>query len=202
MIISHKYRFIFIKTRKTAGTSIEVFLSQYCDSSDVLTPIYPHFKPHVARNSDRYFNHMSASAVRDSIGNEIWENYLTFCVERNPWDKTLSYYHMLNAKQGGSLTLDDYLLSGDFCTDYRAYTDPKNPSKIVVDHVLRYDSLNSELGVIFEMLGIPYDGNLGVYAKSEYRTDRRPYREVYLEYQAEVIKRAFKNEIGLFGFRF
>jgi len=39
MIISHKHRFIFIKTRKTAGTSIEIFLSQFCDKDDILTPI-------------------------------------------------------------------------------------------------------------------------------------------------------------------
>jgi len=39
MIISHKHKFIFIKTRKTAGTSIEIFLSQFCGKNDTLTPI-------------------------------------------------------------------------------------------------------------------------------------------------------------------
>lgn len=41
MIISHKHRFIFIKTRKTAGTSIEISLSRYCGKDDVITPITP-----------------------------------------------------------------------------------------------------------------------------------------------------------------
>ncbi len=39
MIISHKHRFIFIKTRKTGGTSVEISLSRYAGDRDVLTPI-------------------------------------------------------------------------------------------------------------------------------------------------------------------
>ena len=50
MIISHKYKFIFIKTYKTAGTSIEIFLSQYCADNDIVTSINPHVEPHRARN--------------------------------------------------------------------------------------------------------------------------------------------------------
>ncbi|WP_089719936.1 hypothetical protein [Candidatus Entotheonella palauensis] len=39
MLISHRYQFIFVKTRKTAGTSIEASLSRYCGDTDVITPI-------------------------------------------------------------------------------------------------------------------------------------------------------------------
>ena len=39
MIISHKYKFIFLKTKKTAGTSIEISLSRYCGNNDIITPI-------------------------------------------------------------------------------------------------------------------------------------------------------------------
>lgn len=38
MIISHKHRFIFLKCKKTAGTSVEVALSRYCGPEDVITP--------------------------------------------------------------------------------------------------------------------------------------------------------------------
>lgn len=41
MIISHKWKFVFIKGRKVAGTSVEIALSEICGPHDVLTPISP-----------------------------------------------------------------------------------------------------------------------------------------------------------------
>ncbi len=38
MIVSHRHKFIFIKTKKTAGTAIEAALSELCGPSDVITP--------------------------------------------------------------------------------------------------------------------------------------------------------------------
>lgn len=39
MIISHRHKFIFLKTEKTAGTSLEIALSAVCGSNDIITPI-------------------------------------------------------------------------------------------------------------------------------------------------------------------
>ena len=41
MILSHKHKFIFLKTIKTAGTSIEAALSEICGPDDVITPFSP-----------------------------------------------------------------------------------------------------------------------------------------------------------------
>ncbi len=41
MILSKKNNFLFLKTKKTAGTSIEIFLSSYCGKRDIITPITP-----------------------------------------------------------------------------------------------------------------------------------------------------------------
>jgi hypothetical protein len=202
MIISHKYRFIFVKTLKTAGTSIEVFLSQHCGPDDVLTPILPHVEPHRPRNHDGFFNHIPAAAIREKVGPTVWESYFKFCVERNPWDKTLSYYHMTNAREGGGLTLDQFLRRNDLPLNHPTYTERGDPGRVIVDRVLRYERLSQELGEVFAALGIPFDGSLGVNAKSEYRSDRRPYREVYTPEPAELVGRAFDVERGLHGYEF
>ena len=39
MILSHEHKFIFLRTKKTAGTSIELALSDLCGPDDIITPL-------------------------------------------------------------------------------------------------------------------------------------------------------------------
>ena len=228
LIISHKYKFIFIKTMKTAGTSIEVFLSQCCEESDVVTPIGAHVEPHRARNyqgfwnpfpeiiqnkgrgirsivrnlllKKKFYNHIPATAVRQRTPSKIWNSYFKFCVERNPWDKTLSHYHMVNDRAGGSISLAEYIEKGKFCVNYPKYTDTNG--LLLVDKVVKYESLMDELGNVFQELGIPFHGSLGVRAKSQHRKDRRPYQDVFSDKEKNVIEKAFAKEIEMHGYDF
>ena len=229
MILSHKYKFIFIKTAKTAGTSIEVFLSKHCGPTDVLTSIEPPVEGHQPRNCEgfinpipeilerpgkifsalrhsiisreRFYRHMPASEVRRRVPAHVWKSYFKFCVERNPWDKVLSHYHMHAAREGGPLSLDEYLARGRFPVNYFRYTD-RSGRKVIVDRILRYENLPADLGEVFSQLNIPFNGTLGVAAKSEYRTDHRPYQQVFNEEQRRVVEKAFAKEIELHGYRF
>jgi len=206
MIISHKFKFIFIKTVKTAGTSIEVYLSDKCGDEDVFTPIYPPLPPHRARNHDRFYHHMPAFEVEQLVPDEVWNGYFKFCVERNPWDKVLSLFHMLNYRSGFELSFDGFV-SEQNRDLMQVFNYPRYMSttgkEFLVDRVISYENLDRELGEVFGMLGVPYEGSLNVYAKAEMRADERlPYDEVYTDRQRRLIERLFRKEIDLHGYTF
>lgn len=100
MIISHRHRFIFLKPRKVAGTSVEVALAEHCGPEDVITPIGA-YNP--AWDRDRYQavgrkwpglrRHATLAEARRWVGEEVWRSYFTFTVVRNPWDLVVSQYH-------------------------------------------------------------------------------------------------------------
>ena len=113
MIISHKYKFIFIKTLKTAGTSIEMYLSPHCGEEDIVTTIDSDPEGHKPRNHrDLFSSHIQAKDVRLLLSRRMWKNYFKFCVERNPWDKTLSQYYWRKNTGDENLSLDDYFEQG------------------------------------------------------------------------------------------
>ena len=144
---------------------------------------------------------MPAWLVRLRVPAAVWKSYFKFCVERNPWDKVLSHYHMHSHRHGGALSLDQYFAKGKLPINYPRYTDPYG-SRIIVDRVVRYENLLNELAEIFPRLNIPFEGSLGVRAKGEYRSDRTPYQSIFSPEQRRTVERIFAREIQLHGYRF
>ena len=126
MIISFKYKFIFIKSYKTAGSSIENYLYPYLNNKDILAPtedyngincwgdfdaknIEYHFGEEFLKKKInykmKYFAHMPIWLVKerlkplsDKLNYDIFKNFYKFGVIRNPFDTIVSHYYWLNAK--------------------------------------------------------------------------------------------------------
>jgi hypothetical protein len=109
---------------------------------------------------------------------------------------------MLKYRRRGQLAFYDYLAMNRFPVDYPKYTESSDRRTIIIDRVLYYERLPSELGEVFGQLGIPFNGSLGVYAKGHYRTDRRPYQDVYTPMQATLVDKLFRNEIAMHGYSY
>jgi hypothetical protein len=222
MIISHDYKFIFIKTNKTAGTSIEIALSKFCGPDDIITPIaledeeircslsyrgpqnYLESLPDDTHNEKRklkYYNHISAKEIRRLIGRTVWDNYYKFCFERNPWDRLISMYYW-RCRTEPRPTITEFLES-EFPPrlkrmGYDLYT---IDGGVAVDKICRFENLHEELETIRNQLGIPEKLELPR-AKSSYRKDTRNYREILNDIEKEKIAELFFEEINLFGYSF
>ena len=109
MIISHRHKFIYLKPRKVAGTSVEVALAQHCGDDDIVTPIGA-FNPkwdedqyaHPGKKWRGYSRHLPLIRVRRRLGRKQWDAYFKFAVTRNPWDLVVSQYHWAIRRDDGN----------------------------------------------------------------------------------------------------
>ncbi len=221
MIISHKYKFIFIKTRKTAGTSIEIGLSKFCDDNDVVTElgekdeIKEQFGYTGARNfkvpksqwtardiaklplrgAPVFHSHSPAAYVRDRVPADVWRDYYTFTFERNPYDRLVSQYFW-NTRDTGQ-PVHEYL---DTAASYRLsnwemYTEN---DRILVDHVAQFANLKDELDAFAEKVGLPGPIELAR-AKTEYRPKAKS-NDILDDRMRTKIAEVCAKEIAAFGY--
>ena len=229
MIISHRYKFIFLKTNKTAGTSVEIALSKICGPDDVITPISPedektrkelgyrgcqnykypkwefgfwriakYFRKGI-RNF-KFYNHMSAREIRAFVGPEIWDSYYKFAVERNPWDRIVSFYywHKPEPLPPFSKFLKSRVLLRLKRKGFDVYT---IKGKNVADKICRFENIATELEEVRLHLGIPESLDMPR-AKSRSRKIKRDHKEYFDEEERAKVAKLFSREIELFGYEF
>jgi len=107
MILSHRHRFILLKTRKTGGTSFEIAVSKYMSGDDIVTPVAPadevvrqslgftgpqNHGPVAGERLSRFYNHMSAAEVRALMPAGTFAGYVKAAIVRNPFDYVVSWY--------------------------------------------------------------------------------------------------------------
>lgn len=218
MIVSHKHKFIFVRTEKTAGTSVSSALLEFLGEGDVVAnmkrPGWARYSPihHGAlkRHFPAYFGlhtHATIGQVRRVLGEDVYARYFKFCIERNPWDRQVSlYFHREKIK--------DKLATANFDRDmsslvYRwtEYTRLYNwqiytiNNRIAVDQVIRYEDLDTALPKLLSQLGIPASVSLPR-RRSGYRDRDRHYREHYSDRTRDLVARWYQREIGALGYEF
>ena len=212
MLISHRHRFIFVKTRKSAGTSVEISLARFCDGpEDVITPISREDrslqreagvspKNHRKEGLGIAFGpHVRAARIRRLVGREVWDGYTSFCFVRNPWERMVSQFAFRRSRRPrmASPTFDAFVRDERFTVEWGMYA---SKDQVLVDHVLRYEDLQAELGRITELLGLEWDGWL---PQAERLASRDwHYSHAYTEELVEIVARRCAKEIEQHGYRF
>lgn len=208
MIVSHKHRFIFFKTRKTAGTSLQIALSEFCGEDDIITGSHKFYgketEDHSAGiNMDKFITnhpHPPLKQVKKFLGENIWNSYFKFAFVRNPYEIAVSRYHWNKkgkecSKQGfKSWVKQEYDPQLDLLCPY--ITDN---NKIDLDFIGRYENLENDIDYIFNILKLPKPV-LGK-NKSGYR-DKKHYTEYYDNEIKDTIKNYFSNDLEIFNYDF
>jgi hypothetical protein len=206
MLISSKYRFIFIHVYKNAGSSITSALKPFAQNKwqKFVNPLgkilgISHFDP------KPYPSHIHATDLMSKMGRKSFDSYFKFGIVRNPWDWQVSLYtyvlgkpsHPLHEKVKRFRNFDEYL-------DWR-YTKPVTYQKSflfsekneqLVDFIGRFEKLDSDFSIICSKIGI--NAKLGRRNISRIK----PYREYYNKQTIELVRKAFKPDIELFNYDF
>jgi hypothetical protein len=225
VIVSHQHRFIFVKTVKTAGTSLEIALSDICGPSDIITPIGPEDESARQRGPQntawplrrmsaellyswvrkrrrpRLYNHMPAELIRDAVGHKVWNTYLTFTVERNPWDRAVSLYYWRRERLHGApfSSFLRALPSGKLSNRHLYCID----NRLAVTRVLRFERLHDDVSDLWRDLGFTGKPFL-THAKGSHRPlEARDYRSMYSsDEEITIVAVACRWEIDAFGYSF
>lgn len=191
MIISHKYKCIFIRVPKTGSTSIESMwkaIDPDCEISDIYNPPYGHFK---------------CSELKRVLGDKIWNSYFKFAFIREPksWFKSqytdnMKYQHELNSSihillnndymlhnpEDRTFKLDDCINMYVFLNKLYEGTSMTSYLDLEIDYIGLMENLNQDLMHIMQKLGCDLNVIIPHYNKSEskkYSFDKES--EIFLE---------------------
>ncbi|WP_258104791.1 sulfotransferase family protein [Marinoscillum sp. MHG1-6] len=206
MLISHDHKFIFIKPKKVAGSSIQAYLAQFCKNG-----INYHRDPK---------SHMKAADVKKMVGEEVWNSYLKVTVVRNPWDKTVSLYHWRRRKRPLYIHLRRVLRGWPWHSpamrhDFKSYVkylfelNDLNADKNIVriggelpDYFfIRFENLHDDMDELCKKLGVDYNPDDLPKKKTGHRKEPG-YRQHFDEETKELVRKAHEDEIARFGYEF
>ena len=105
MIINHKYKFIFFKSKKVGGTSMELALGKFTTDSDIVTRIRSEEEEALRdnlginnKNAGNLVNHSTAADLLKFLeapqyrDKDIFNSYFKFTIIREPVDLFVSKY--------------------------------------------------------------------------------------------------------------
>lgn len=218
LAISHKYKFIFIHSPKTGGSSIRRAFEPFLDGGYLRDENNKKLTNNAiseedikkyklkAKNNNAF--HLRLTEQRKMVPKEIWDSYFKFVFVRNPWDYAVSYYAYKKdkARKKKIRHPEEYQIfeSSSFrevcrnldenLSDYYMI----NNKKIGVDYIGKLETIEDDFKYICKKLGLPKGTSLPHANRSEHKH----YSEYYDKELKEFVEDKYKDTISLFGYDF
>lgn len=218
-VVLHDHELIFLKTRKTAGTSVEIWLSALAGDDDVLSRLEPDdevvrrttgrsaqndmvpFRRYAPRDWARWvgrgrrariYNHMDAVDVRRAVGDDVWSRYLKVTVERDPYERAVSMFRWKTA--AATTDIVDFLrrFPPTKLSNFDIYA---IDDAIVADVILDHGHLDDDLAVLARRLGLVTDAPLPV-TKARGRADASEARALLGPIGRRLVDAACRREMS------
>jgi hypothetical protein len=176
MLVSHRKKFIYTKTIKTGGTSVEAYFEKYCMPEGEWT--FTHGRDEYIsdwgiigfrgsreeklKKKPEWYNHMPASEIKTKIGDEKWREYYKFCVIRNPYEKVLSaFFHFVVRWSGLEternqliLVFREWVRKGNYnVNDTFAFL---INNEICIDYFIMYENLFEGIKHVCDAINVEY----------------------------------------------
>jgi hypothetical protein len=195
---------------KTGGTSIEHALGIFGDHRVADRTIL--FGQDLLGGEIRSLQHLSLAQISDwnLLDPLTIDEYFSFALVRNPWDRAVSDYAWRRKKHRYSGSFEEYLLwtksvveSAKSITKLNCHQVPQNwythssRGECLVDFVGRFESIGSSFAHAASRIGVPADNFQKLNS-----SDRAPYYVSYSRQTAALVSEIYESDINLFGYRF
>jgi len=224
MLVSHLKKFIFLKTVKTAGTSVEIFFEEFCTATPKLYAPGGEFRPEEkskfgivgARGEmanelgPEFYNHIPARELKDKLGSKIWDEYFKFTVCRNPYDALVSQFWFQRRKLNYEMIRQpSQVIHEAFRRWLSEPRDNLNSHIYLIDGIpavnffIRYESLEEDVNTVSRILGI--DKNLS--ELQNFKSGIRPRThdfsstsEYYDQASIDIVESLYQFELSHLGY--
>lgn len=212
VLVCNKFSFVFLKTRKTASTSVEMLFEPLCappghavtEQTRTLHSSYgivgSRLRAPRAPWWDRLLrgewrNHMPAETIRRRLGARRWNAMCRISTVRNPFGRTISHFHW-RRRDRNFAGMDFAEIRAEFQSYIRSERWPDDSEvvlidgRLVVDECIRFECLREDITSLIARRNLPIDPARLASAKA--MPARRPAAADYFEQtDIDIVRRRF-----------
>ena len=217
MLISHRYRVIFVHIQRTGGNSIRHLLNELDSNTIQNLP--------VDKGKNR-LKHCFISDIQAVIEPDVFASYTKFAVVRNPFDRLFSWYSMFKhntiakSEIAGGVERTAHLGNAveaavaPFLDSFESFLNLPNSSlferfyynqldymqidgRLAIDYVLRFEHLTDDFNQLAQKIALPM-----LLPTVNQSIRYQDYRKAYNQATQHLVAQRFARDLDYFSYIF